>query len=269
MFVGWIRSKALKQDLELFEADQVIDKNLILTTYEANPEYCFAIYEGEVLKGLVTVYPFENCSLINNLYYARDVKEEDKHRLITLLLQNIDPTSTLLVLVNQTERKLFQAFGFESYAPFSHAIFNGGGVAFNFSSTTAKSISQENYQSTLKKLDLRAWSEDRYDYILHGIAKQSSLMLSNDFGYQHSYMLSKGIVKLSPWIMESDALSDAEKFIRGVIYHRGLKKIIAFVPQIKEITDLYESYRFEVVGGYYLLYLGNKPSIDLEMIYGL
>lgn len=69
--------------------------------------------------------------------------------------------------------------------------------------------------------------------------------------------------------MESEALSDAEKFIRGVIYHRGLKKIVAFIPEVKEITDLYESYKFELTGGYQLLYLGNKPTMDLEMVYAL
>lgn len=269
MFVGWIRSNTLKQDLELFEVEQVIDKNLILTSYEAHPEFGFALYEGEVLKGLVTLYPFERYALINNLYYAREVTVEDQKRLLTLLLHNIDRNKTVLVLANRAEEPIFQILGFESYAPFSQAVFNGGGVAFNFSSATAKSITHENYQSSLKRLDQKVWREDRYDYITHCVAKQSSLILSNDFGYQHSYMLSKGVVKLSPWIMESDALSDAEKFIRGVIYHRGLKKIMAFIPQIKEITDLYESYRFELTGGYRLLCLGNKPEIDLEMMYGL
>ena len=70
--------------------------------------------------------------------------------------------------------------------------------------------------------------------------------------------------------MEDASFSDAEKLLRGVIYHRGLKKIIAFIPSdVKEITDLYKSYKFELKDRMLLMYKNQKPSINLEMIYGL
>ncbi|MCH9740469.1 MAG: hypothetical protein K0U38_06475 [Epsilonproteobacteria bacterium] len=269
MFIGWIRGNRLTADLQEFEAQKVVDKNLILTTYAQNPTYCFGLYEEKKLLALITAYDFYDSVLINNFYTLDGVEIDFKKRLVQLLLNNIEANRTILILAKSDELDSFKELDFERYASFKQAVFSGGGVAFNFSNATAKSISNENYQQTLKKYDYRAFREDRFEYITRAVMKQSSLMLSNDFGYQHSYALNRSVVKISPWIMQSEALSDAEKFIRGVIYHRGLKKIIAFIPEVKEIVDLYTSYKFDVVSGYQLLYLGNKPSIDLEMVYAL
>ena len=269
MFIGWIRGNCLKEDLEAFETYKVVDKNLILTSYAQNPTYCFAIYDEQKMVALITAYAFDDSILINNFYALDGVSKAFKKRLVQLLLNNIQSDKTVLILAKGEEINCFESLNFLAYASFKQAVFNGGGVAFNFSNATAKSISNENYQPTLKRHDYKAFKEERFDYLTTAVMKQSSLLLSNDFGYQHSYALNKSLVKISPWIMESDALSDAEKFIRGVIYHRGLKKIIAFIPEVKEIMDLYASYRFELIGGYKLLYLGNRPTIDLEMVYAL
>ncbi len=269
MFIGWIRGNCFKSDLEEFETQKVVDKNLILTTYAQNSTYCFGMYNAQKLVAFITAYAFDDSILINNFYALNEVEPELKKRLVQLLLNNIERNKTVMILAKSEEIKCFESLNFVSYAPFKQAIFNGGGVAFNFSNATAKSISHEHYEKSLKKYDYRAFKEDRFEYITTAVMKQSSLLLSNDFGYQHSYALNRSVIKISPWIMESEALSDAEKFIRGVIYHRGLKKIVAFIPEIKEITDLYESYKFELMGGYQLLYLGNKPTMDLEMVYAL
>lgn len=269
MFIGWIRGNRLENDLESFETQKVVDKNLILTTYAQNLSYCFGIYDEKKLVAFITAYAFDDSILINNFYALDEVEMDLKQRLVQLLLNNIDGDRTVLILAKSDELKCLKAFNFLAYASFKQAIFNGGGVAFNFSNATAKSISNEHYEKSLKKYDYRAFKEDRLEYITTAVMKQSSLLLSNNFGYQHSYALNRNLIKISPWIMESEALSDAEKFIRGVIYHRGLKKIVAFIPEVKEITDLYTSYKFELKGGYQLLYLGNKPSIDLEMLYAL
>ncbi|MBU1669124.1 hypothetical protein KKC13_11955 [bacterium] len=269
MFIGWIRGNRLKEDLEAFEARKVVDKNLILTTYAQNPTYCFGIYDAQKLVALITAYAFDDSILLNNFYALDEVEIDLKKRLVQLLLNNIESNKTVMILAKRDEVEYFKALNFVSYARFKQAIFNGGGVAFNFSNATAKSISHENYQSGLKNYDYRAFKEDRFEYITTAVMKQSSLLLSNDFGYQHSYALNRNVIKISPWIMQSEALSDAEKFIRGLIYHRGLKKIMAFIPEVKEITDLYISYKFELKGGYQLFYLGNRPTIDLEMVYAL
>lgn len=269
MFIGWIRGDSLEEDMLAFEKKIVLDKNLILTTYAQNPAYCFGIYDAKELVALITAYAFEDSILINNFYALDSLEETLKKRIFQLLLSNVDANKTLLILAKNDELPWLESLNFLVYASFKQAVFHGGGVAFNFSSATAKSISQENHSTTLKRYDYRAFREDRFEYVSNAMMKSSSLVLSNDFGYQHSYALNRNVIKISPWIMDADALSDAEQFIRGIIYHRGLKKIVAFIPKVKEITDLYESYKFELKGGYELLYLGQKPKIDLEMLYAL
>ena len=70
--------------------------------------------------------------------------------------------------------------------------------------------------------------------------------------------------------MQNESYLDAEKLLRGVLYYRGLKKIFAFIPKdIKEISELYESYKFKKDGNFSLLYLGEKPELKLENLYAL
>ena len=173
-----------------------------------------------------------------------------------------------MILAREGEKSIFQEYGFEIHSKFTKALYSGGGVAFNFPSSMAKSINNENYHQSMKILDAKAFSENRLEY-LNAMMKRTSLMLSTKFGYQHSYALNKNIIKISPWIMDDMAFDDAERLLRGVIYHRGLKKILSFIPsEVDEITKLYESYKFDLTNNLYLMYKNKKPTINLEMIYG-
>jgi len=270
MFVGWIRKSSFEKDLKEFEKTQVIDKNLILNTAFYNQSLCFGAYENEKIKAFISAYMFEKSVFINNFYYQEDVELDIKKRLINILLNNIEnDNKSIIVLSNKDEKIMFEAFGFKRYAKFSKALYKGGAV-FNFTNATAKSISHENYIPVLKKVDLNSFGDDRVDYVTKAMFKSSSLLLSTDFAFQHSYALNKEIIKLSPYLVQVGVDDDAHKLMRGVIYHRGLKKIIAFIPSdVEEITNLYRTYKFEISNGYELMYLNDKPNINIEMIYGL
>jgi hypothetical protein len=89
-------------------------------------------------------------------------------------------------------------------------------------------------------------------------------------GFLHSYVVNKRFIKISPWLMDSEAFIDAEKLLRGVLYYRGLKKIYAYAPSNeKEIIELYQSYKFKIDGDFKLMYLTELPDIKLENLYGL
>ncbi len=272
MFIGWLRKNSFKTDIDEFAKKITIDVNLVLKTVEENLNLCFGAYDNDKkLVAFITGYQFQNTVLINNFYYLDDVSSDVKKRLIKLLLDNnYDLKNTILFMAkNQTELPIFKRFKFKEYAKFKKAVFSGGGAAFNFSNVTAKSISNENFLPTIHKLDSEAFDDDRFEYITKNVMKQSSLVLSTQFGYQHSYAIDKSLVKISPWIMVDEAFTDAEKLIRGVIYHRGLKRLFAFIPKdVKEITELYEKYGFKLVDDFTLIYLNDKPNINLESLYG-
>jgi hypothetical protein len=269
MFIGWIRKKTFVKDLDAFSASMVMDKSLMIKSYEQNSSLCFGAYDESKLVAFISAYELEKSFLINNFYYLENISDDIKKRLIKLLLTNInDSTNPILMMAKKDEKNLLTSFKFSAYAKFKRAIYSGGGVAFNFTNATSKSITNENYLPIMSSIDKRAFNEDRVKYTKDALLKQSSLVLSTKFGYQHSYAIDKSLIKISPWVMEDAAYSDAEKMIRGIIYHRGLKRILAFVPSdVKEITDLYASYKFDMSEEYTLYYKNTKPQIDLEMLY--
>lgn len=270
MFIGWIRAKNFSSDLEAFSSSITIDKSLILKTFEQNQALCFGAYNENKLVAFISAYEMNDTILINNFYYMPQVTDDIKKRLVKLLLNNtIQNDKSLCIMSKKDEKTMLMAFGFKEYAKFKKAVYVGGAAAFNFSNATAKSIANENYIPTITKLDQKAFGSSRMEYIRDVMFKQSSLVLSTDFGYQHSYAIDKTLVKISPWIMEDAAYIDAEKLMRGVLYHRGLKKLFAYIPSdVNEITNLYKSYNFNLDEEYSLLYTTKKPDINLEMVYG-
>jgi len=269
MFIGWIRKKTFYDDLAQMASNITIDINLLKQTFEEDQSLAFGAYEEDKLVAIITAFSFENSILINNFYYLRDISDDILKRVIKVLISNIyNDKKSIMIMASIKEQDIFKELGFKKYANFKKAVHSGGAVAFNFSNATAKSISNPNYLTTLKKLDNDTFKYDRYEYITQIIAKQSSLILSTNFGYQHSYAINKNIVKISPWIMVDEAFSDSEKLIRGVLYHRGLKTVVAFIPKsVKEIVDLYKSYKFELIEDFALMYLNKKPSMNLASIY--
>jgi hypothetical protein len=270
MFIGWIRKISFSTDLEALSSLITIDKSLIMKTFHENQALCFGAYDEDKLVAFISAYELENSIIINNFYYINDINDDTKKRLINLLLSNInEDKKTILFMSKKSEKKILLSFAFKEYANFKKAIYGAKAVAFNFSNATAKSISNENYIPVMTKLDKRAYGESRVSYTKAVLFKQSSLVLSTEFGYQHSYAIDKSLIKISPWVMNDAAYSDAENLLRGVIYHRGLKKLFAYIPSaVKEITDLYASYKFDFSDEYVLLYKNTKPEINLEMIYG-
>jgi hypothetical protein len=270
MFVGWIRKDSFKSDLDELEKSCVIDKNLLQNSAFYNQRLCFGAYEENRLEAVISAFNFDKSIYINNFYYKQNVSEEVKKRLVKLLLRNIEfGDKSIYLLVKEDEKEIFSSLGFESFAKFRQVIYSSSGAVFNFNKAMAKSISNENYANIIKQIDKACFNDDRFGYVTKSVFKTSSLLLSTQSGFQHSYALNKSIIKLSPWIMRDMSYDDSEKMMRGVIYHRGLKKILAFIPEeVEEITNLYKTYKFDFLEQYELMYLNKKPNLNIEMIYG-
>jgi hypothetical protein len=270
MFVGWIRDNSIHEDIEHLSKEILIDTSLVLNTIHTDMSLCFGAYEEHKLNAIITAFEFEKHILINGFYYLPFIDTQIKTRLLQILIDNIPTNKSIQFLANETEVKLFEKFGFAKHQKFFKATYNGGAGAFNFSNATAKSINKKNFAQTVRKYDTLAMGDDRYEYILSSMMKNSSLVLSTDFGFMHSYAISKGVIKISPWIMHTEVFTDSEKLLRGVIYHRGLKKLLTFVPSANsDAVELYKKYKFSLEGSYYLLFKNERPSINTEHIYGI
>jgi hypothetical protein len=266
MFVGWSRS-SFAIELEEYSKDDIVDKNLLLNTKEYDPSHLFCIYDCKKLVAMISAYEFENSIQINNFYYKSVVDDAKKSELISLLLSNLDTTKPIYMIVKKEEKNLFENFGFVEQFSVDRAYYKGESVPFNFSEAMAKSVNTEEYLPLIKKYSKKLFFDDRSEYVTHILAKKSSLVLSNTQGYQHSYALDKNIIKVSPWIMKSESFDDCEKMLRGLLYYRGLKHIVAFIPQVDVIKELYTNYKFTIEKSHSLIYLNSKLETNLDNIY--
>lgn len=252
--------------MELFSQRILCDRHLVMSSYQTFGDITFAAYEGSDIIGVIGGYRIEESIFINSFHYDQNAPEGLKERLAGLLLRNF-PANDMMVMAHEGEKALFESLGFAVHSRFSQALYSGEKVAFNFTSAMSKRISGENYIPILKSLDRKAFGIERSEYLLSTI-RHSSLVLSTQVGFQHSYALDKGLVKIAPWVMSDGAYTDAEQLMRGVLYHRGLKKVLSIIPvSIPEIRELYTSYGFKLTDNMVLMYKGARPDIDLEMVY--
>jgi hypothetical protein len=268
MFVGYLRS-TYEEDLSLIlESDKLFDLELLKQTYEVYPQYCFAAYEDGKIVGVISAYSFSKHIFIN-VIESLDTHKDVLTRLIKLLVQNVS-SMNIYVLIEDKQSSYFTAFKFQEHSKFLRYMHSGEAVAFNFSNSTAKQVSGDNYEEISKKIDREVFLDDREEYIKKDCVFTNSLKLSTTSGFMHSYVVNKRYIRISPWLMQNESYLDAEKLLRGVLYYRGLKKIFAFIPKdIKEISELYESYKFKKDGVFSLMYLGEKPELKLENLYAI
>lgn len=268
MFIGYLKNGFEDSLEELSNNNPLFDLELLKQTYNVYPQYCFAAYENSKIIGVLSAYSFDSYLYVN-VIEVLDGYEDILKRLISLLTRNF-PNENILLLIESDKSQELENLGFKTYSDFVRFVHSGEAVAFNFSNSTAKQVSGEHYDEIARKVDKKVFNVNRENYIKTDCIFSNSLKLSTGYGYLHSYVVNKRFIKISPWIMDNEAFLDAEKLLRGVLYYRGLKKIYGYAPKnVKEIVDLYQSYKFKIDGDFKLMYLKDRPNIVLDNLYAI
>ena len=268
MFIGYLKNGFEDSLEELSNNNPLFDLELLKQTYNVYPQYCFAAYENSKIIGVLSAYSFDSYLYVN-VIEVLDGYDDILKRLISLLTRNF-PNENILLLIESDKSQELENLGFKTYSDFVRFVHSGEAVAFNFSNSTAKQVSGEHYDEIARKVDKKVFNVNRENYIKTDCIFSNSLKLSTGYGYLHSYVVNKRFIKISPWIMDNEAFLDAEKLLRGVLYYRGLKKIYGYAPKnVKEIIDLYQSYKFKIDGNFKLMYLKDKPNIVLDNLYAI
>lgn len=268
MFIGYLKNGFEDSLEELSNNNPLFDLELLKQTYNVYPQYCFAAYENSKIIGVLSAYFFDSYLYVN-VIEVLDGYDDILKRLISLLTRNF-PNENILLLIESDKSQELENLGFKTYSDFVRFVHSGEAVAFNFSNSTAKQVSGEHYDEIARKVDKKVFNVNRENYIKVDCIFSNSLKLSTGYGYLHSYVVNKRFIKISPWIMDNEAFLDAEKLLRGVLYYRGLKKIYGYAPKnVKEIIDLYQSYKFKIDGNFKLMYLKDKPNIVLDNLYAI
>ena len=268
MFIGYLKNGFEDSLEELSNNNPLFDLELLKQTYNVYPQYCFAAYENSKIIGVLSAYAFDSYLYVN-VIEVLDGYDDILKRLISLLTRNF-PNENILLLIESNKNQELESLGFKTYSDFVRFVHSGEAVAFNFSNSTAKQVSGEHYDEIARKVDKKVFNVNRENYIKTDCIFSNSLKLSTGYGYLHSYVVNKRFIRISPWIMDNEAFLDAEKLLRGVLYYRGLKKIYGYAPKnVKEIIDLYQSYKFKIDGNFKLMYLKDKPKIVLDNLYAI
>jgi hypothetical protein len=268
MFIGYLKNGFEDSLEELSNNNPLFDLELLKQTYNVYPQYCFAAYENSKIIGVLSAYSFDSYLYVN-VIEVLDGYDDILKRLISLLTRNF-PNENILLLIESDKGQELENLGFKTYSDFVRFVHSGEAVAFNFSNSTAKQVSGEHYDEIARKVDKKVFNVNRENYIKTDCIFSNSLKLSTGYGYLHSYVVNKRFIKISPWIMDNEAFLDAEKLLRGVLYYRGLKKIYGYAPKnVKEIIDLYQSYKFKIDENFKLMYLKDKPKIVLDNLYAI
>jgi hypothetical protein len=83
----------------------------------------------------------------------------------------------------------------------------------------------------------------------------------------HSSVVNARSVYLGPWQVREGHEDEAEKMMQGVLFFRGLKRIVADIPvEQKHVVSLYKKYNFEKKATF--LHMVNKSrDIEFKNIY--
>jgi hypothetical protein len=259
MYVRWLK-------LDFFEQikDSLgLDNHIISKSIEHSPHLCFYVVDDkDNFFGFICGYEFENNVSITAFFAKSD---DVKLKLLKSLIQCVHNKS-LQTIIHISDFELFCNVGFEKYADVLGYVSSGRAVAFNFTTNHAKEVNNPNFFQIAYKLNKKIVGDDLYDYTSRDMNSGSSLNLATNYGYLHSRALNKDII-ISPFFVEDMNYMDAEKLLRGVLHYRGLKKLKAYIPDIAEIKELFESYKFEQKEKLVYVYLGEKPKIKLDNVY--
>jgi hypothetical protein len=261
MSITLVKRSSFEEDLTLFEKDVLVDRGLLLKSFEKNSKLTFGLYNIDSdLEAIVSAFEFKNSILINSFYYKDSVTIDQKRSLIDTFVANA-PKKSLIVMVSDRDSDMFANLHFKPLSKFQKVVYSKGSFAIKNSFHSAKDCLK-----VIKEEDRKFCNEDRFEYISKTLMKQSSLVISSDSGYQHSYALNTNTITISPWIMSEN--SNSEDLIQTLLYYRGVKKVSALIPKgIEKITNLYKSYKFDFLEDYTLMYLNEKPKLNLGSIY--
>ncbi|QOG11218.1 hypothetical protein [Arcobacter sp. FWKO B] len=260
MHVRWLKPEIF----EIYKETLGVDSHIVFKSIQHNGDLCFyTIDENDAFTGLICAYEFEK-SIKITAFLGKDTSTKEK--LLKSLIQ-ASYNKPLQAIITKTDSELFRSFGFETYTEVLEYISNSRAVAFNFTTNHAKEVNNPNFFQIAYRLNKKNLGDDMYEYCKNDMNSTSSLNLATDLGYLHSRGLHKDIL-ISPFVINDMSYLDAEKLLRGVLHYRGLKKLKVFIPNILEIKELYESYKFIKNNNLFLVYLGEKPNIKLDNIYG-
>ncbi|OHE10902.1 MAG: hypothetical protein A2513_01020 [Sulfurimonas sp. RIFOXYD12_FULL_33_39] len=270
MFIGWLKFADVSKLVSI--ADEVgwlIDGYHVKLMMMHSAHLCYGAYEEDNLVGAVMAIEFENSAMIkyfmvSSSYQGRGIGK----RLFETLLGSLSSEyQNIYIHANPDMVSFFERYGFESKMEVGRFINVGKVPPFNFTNANAKELDGENFESVISKIDKETFAENRMDFLMQEMDRNSSLKFTLPNSFQHSSVVNSRNVYLGPWQVREGHLEEAQKMMRGILYFRGLKKVVADIPLGEQhVVDLYKKYHFEQKQRFVHMVRG-KSSVKFGNIY--
>lgn len=271
MFIGWLKFADVSQLVKISEdLGWLLDGYHVKLMMMRSAHLCYGAYEDGKLVGAVMAVEFEKSAMIKYFMVEKSYQKQGigKRMFETLFYALKAEYESIYIHANPNLVTFFQKYGFESKMEVGRFVNVGKVPPFNFTNAHAKELDGSNFESVISKIDKETFHENRMDFLLDEMERNSSLKLTLPNGFQHSSIVNARSVYLGPWQVRKGHEDEAEKMMRGILYFRGLKKVVADVPLgMKHIVDLYEKYHFQSKQRFVHMTYGKRHDVSFENIY--
>jgi GNAT superfamily N-acetyltransferase len=246
VFIRWLKLTDTPEIVSIAkEMDIEVDTyhiKLILTHF---PHLCFGIYKENMLAGVILTVEYEKSIQIKYFMVKNNFQKKNlgKRLLKTLMEIATMYNKNVYLIFPEKYQLFFENFGFKKTIDIKKWINRGNIPPFYFSNKEAKELESYDFENKVQILDYETFNEERTFFLFDEMQRNSSLKFALPNSFQHSCSITSKDVFLGPWISKDEY--EAEKMIKGVLFFRGLKRVISYSPDIKNINKLFKKYNFE------------------------
>lgn len=271
MFIGWLKYADVAELTKIAEeTGWLLDGYHVKLMMMHAPHLCYGAYDDGKLVGAVMAVPFESSAMIKYfMVKPSHQKQGIGRRLFDTLFGVLKHEHPSLYLHADPQLKgFFEGYGFGGIMEVGRFLNVGKVPPFSFTNAQAKELDSGNFDATIRRIDYETFGEDRMGFMEGELERNSSLKFALPNSFQHSSVLNARGVYLGPWQCREGHEEEAEKMMQGVLYFRGLKKVLADVPMgnVKAVA-LFGKYHFVKKGTFVHMAYGEPRGVKFENIY--
>lgn len=271
MYIGWLKFVDVPELIKIAdETGWMLDGYHVKLMMMHAPHLCYGAYEKGVLVGAVLAIEFERSAMIKYFMVRPTHQQQGIGRRLFKTLFGVlhDEHPSVYLHANPKLQGFFEEYGFRSEMEVGRYLNVGKVPPFSFTNAQAKELDSGNLEAAIRKIDLETFGEDRMNFMLDEMERNSSLKFSLPNSFQHSSVINTRGVYLGPWQCREGFEDEAEKMMQGVLYFRGLKKVLSDVPMGNtKAVSLYEKYHFQQKGSFLHMSYGESSRVKFENIY--
>lgn len=271
MFIGWLQYADAAELIKIAE-----ETGLLLDNYHVKlimmhaPHLCYGAYDDGVLVGAIVAILYERSAMIKYFMVSPSHQRMGIGRRLFETLFGVLKNERLSFYLHSTPQmgSFFEGYGFNTKMEVGRFLNVGKVPPFSFTNAQAKELDGGNFDAAFRRIDYETFQEDRMEFLADEMERNSSLKFVLPNAFQHSSVINARGVYLGPWQCREGSEDEAEKMMRGVLYFRGLKKVMADVPMgNKNAVDLYGRYHFQQKGTFFHMTYGEPRHVRFENIY--